>query len=59
MSAVSQKAGTIWTEAELQSMPDYGYVREVVNGELWSRWVPFREVDFVRRCGNVPPFKIL
>jgi Uma2 family endonuclease len=34
MSAVSQKAARIWTEVELQAVPDEGYIHEVVNGEL-------------------------
>jgi Uma2 family endonuclease len=34
MSAVSEKTPGIWTEAELQAMPDDGYIHEVVNGEL-------------------------
>ena len=34
MSAVGERAVKIWTEAELQSMPDEGYSHEVVNGQL-------------------------
>src|SRR5882724_13098903 len=34
MSVVTEKAAKIWTEAELQAMPDKGYIHEVVNGEL-------------------------
>jgi len=34
MSAVAQPARQIWTESELQSLPEDGYVHEVVNGEL-------------------------
>ncbi len=34
MSAVTEKSGKVWTEAELQAMPDEGYVHEIVAGEL-------------------------
>jgi len=34
MSAVSEKAGKTWTEAELQAMPDEAYTHEIVNGQL-------------------------
>jgi Uma2 family endonuclease len=34
MTAVSEKAFKVWTEAELQSMPDDGYSHEIVNGQL-------------------------
>ncbi|MGA2660594.1 MAG: hypothetical protein ABSH34_24160 [Verrucomicrobiota bacterium] len=34
MSAVSEPAARIWTEAEIQALPDDGYLHEVVNGEL-------------------------
>ena len=34
MSTVIEPAAKIWTEAEIQALPDDGYVHEVVNGEL-------------------------
>jgi len=34
MNAVTETPGKIWTEADLQSLPDDGYIHEVVNGEL-------------------------
>src|SRR2546428_10195084 len=34
MIAEAASAKRIWTEAELQSLPDDGYLHEVVNGEL-------------------------
>jgi Uma2 family endonuclease len=34
MSAVIEQAAAIWTEAEIQALPDDGYLHEVVNGEL-------------------------
>ncbi len=34
MTAAAQIAKKIWTEAELQALPEDGYLREVVNGEL-------------------------
>lgn len=34
MSAAVDHAGKIWTEAELQALPDDGYRHEVVDGEL-------------------------
>ena len=34
MSAASEKAGKAWTEAELQAMPDEGYIHEIVKGQL-------------------------
>lgn len=34
MAGVSEKTGKIWTEAELQSMPEEGFTYEVVDGEL-------------------------
>jgi Uma2 family endonuclease len=34
MSAVTEKSGRIWTEADLQALPDGGYNHEIVNGEL-------------------------
>jgi len=34
MSAVSEPAARIWTEAEILALPDDGYLHEVVNGEL-------------------------
>ncbi|MGO8678745.1 MAG: Uma2 family endonuclease [Limisphaerales bacterium] len=34
MSAVIEQAARIWTEAEIQALPDDGYSHEVVNGEL-------------------------
>jgi hypothetical protein len=34
MRAVTENAGKVWTEAELQAMPDDGYVRELVDGQL-------------------------
>jgi Uma2 family endonuclease len=34
MSLAIEKASRTWTEAELQSMPDEGYIHELVNGEI-------------------------
>ena len=34
MIAEAASAKRIWTEAELQSLPEDGYLHEVVNGEL-------------------------
>src|SRR5256885_7570760 len=34
MIAEAESAKKIWTEAELQSLPEDGYLHEVVNGEL-------------------------
>ncbi len=34
MGSGSEKAVKVWTEAELQALPDNGYLYEVVNGEL-------------------------
>lgn len=34
MSAVLEKAGKVWTEDELEAMPNDGYRHEVVNGKL-------------------------
>lgn len=34
MSAVGERAGKTWTEADLQAMPDEGYTHEIVNGQL-------------------------
>src|SRR5437867_3693500 len=34
MTAAARVAKTVWTEAELQTLPDDGYLHEVVNGEL-------------------------
>jgi Uma2 family endonuclease len=34
MCAETEKAGRIWTEDELQALPDEGYLHEVVNGTL-------------------------
>jgi Uma2 family endonuclease len=34
MNAVTETPGKIWTEADLQSLPDDGYIHEVVNSEL-------------------------
>jgi hypothetical protein len=37
MSPVTEKAGRIWTDAELQALPDEGYIHEVIDGELAGR----------------------
>jgi Uma2 family endonuclease len=34
MSTMTEKPAKVWTEAELQSLPEDGYIHEVVNGEL-------------------------
>jgi len=34
MSVTLETVKKVWTEAELQALPDDGYSREVVNGEL-------------------------
>jgi len=34
MNATVESAKKIWTEAELQALPEDGYIHEVVNGEL-------------------------
>ena len=34
MSAAIERAGKVWTEAELQAMADKGYNHEIINGEL-------------------------
>src|SRR6185295_16672974 len=34
MNAVTEIPKKVWTEAELQSLPEDGYIHEVVNGEL-------------------------
>jgi len=34
MSATATSASKVWTEAELQALPDDGFIYEVVNGEL-------------------------
>jgi len=34
MSATVEAPGKTWTEAELQALPEDGYIHEVVNGEL-------------------------
>ena len=34
MSTTVEQAGKIWTEAELQALPEDGYLHEVVDGEL-------------------------
>jgi Uma2 family endonuclease len=34
MSAVVEKSNKVWTEAELQALPEEGFTHEVVNGEL-------------------------
>jgi hypothetical protein len=37
MSPVTEKAGRIWTDAELQALPDEGFIHEVIDGELAGR----------------------
>ena len=34
MNAVAQVAQKVWTEAELEALPEDGFSHEVVNGEL-------------------------
>ena len=34
MNAQAEKAGKVWTEAELEALPDDGCVHEIVSGEL-------------------------
>jgi len=34
MSVAVERATKTWTEAEIQALPDDGYLHEVVNGEL-------------------------
>jgi hypothetical protein len=34
MSAAADTSKTAWTEAEIQSLPEDGYLHEVVDGEL-------------------------
>lgn len=34
MSRTTERGKRVWTEAELESLPDDGYLHEVVNGEL-------------------------
>jgi len=34
MSVTTTQAAKVWTEAELQSLPEDGFIHEVVNGEL-------------------------
>src|SRR5262245_28774765 len=34
MSAAVERTGKVWTEAELQTIPEDGFIHEVVNGEL-------------------------
>ena len=39
MAAVSEVAKKVWTEAELQALPEDGFIHEVVDGELKRREV--------------------
>jgi Uma2 family endonuclease len=34
MSAAIETPNKVWTEAELQALPEDGFIRELVNGEL-------------------------
>jgi len=34
MSVTVEPPGKVWTEAEIQALPNDGYIHEVVNGEL-------------------------
>ena len=34
MQAMAQTPRKVWTEAELQALPEDGFIHEVVNGEL-------------------------
>src|ERR1043166_1389057 len=34
MSVTTTQTAKVWTEAELQSLPEDGFIHEVVNGEL-------------------------
>src|SRR5437660_206158 len=34
MNSVVEQARKVWTEAEIQALPNDGYIHEVVNGEL-------------------------
>src|SRR6266496_650474 len=37
MSVAVEQPRKVWTEAEIQALPDDGYIHEVVNGELVQR----------------------
>ena len=34
MTATVETKRKVWTEAEIKSLPDDGYIHEIVNGEL-------------------------
>jgi Uma2 family endonuclease len=51
MSAVIEQAAKIWTEAEIQALPDDGYDHEVVNGELVSS--PKNNSQHEQICGRL------
>jgi hypothetical protein len=38
MSAVTYRTKKVWTEAELQALPDDGYLHEVADADLFKRW---------------------
>lgn len=46
MSAAVESPKKVWTEAELQSLPEDGYIHEIVNGEL----VMSPKNDFFHGC---------
>jgi len=51
MSAVIETAEKIWTEAELQALPDDGYLHELVGGELVMS--PKNNLQHERICGRL------
>jgi Uma2 family endonuclease len=51
MAAVSEVAKKVWTEAELQALPDDGFIHEVVDGELVMS--PKNNFQHERICGRL------